>query len=179
VRLLTVTSPEEAARVAGDVVEVYRAAFAAPPYSEGEEEVAAFAGRLPVDAARADFKLVLVLDAGDIAGFAYGYTGRRGGRLVDLVYERAPLDIARQWAGGHWELVDLAVHPDAQGRGLGGALHDALLDGLPHDRALLMTHREDSAGRRLYLRRGWQVLMDVLDREYSLLGLDLAARKRL
>lgn len=177
-RLLTVTSAEEAARVGGELVDVYRAAFAAPPYSEGEEEVARFAERVAVDAAREDFKLVLALDAGSVAGFAYGYTGGRGQRLVDLVYERAPLEIARQWAGGHWELVDLAVHPDAQGRGLGGALHDALLDGLPHDRALLMTHRADSAGRRLYLRRRWQVLMDVLDGEFSLLGLDLAARKR-
>jgi hypothetical protein len=38
-------------------------------------------------------------------------------------------------------------------------MHDALLEGLPHERALLQTDAEpDSAGQRLYRRRGWQVI---------------------
>ena len=72
-----------------------------------------------------------------------------------------------------FEFVELAVRPDSQRRGIGGGLHDALLAGLPHHRALLSTWREERPARRLYLKRGWQVLQEELDASSSLLGKDL------
>ena len=113
---------------------------------------------------------------GRILGFAYGYTGRRGQWWSDQVAERVPRELAERWLDGHFEFVELAVHPDHQRQGLGGALHDALLDDLPHARALLSTWTEDYPARLLYLNRGWQVLEQELWENASLLGLDLTAR---
>jgi GNAT superfamily N-acetyltransferase len=76
------------------------------------------------------------------------------------------------------ELAELAVLRDHRGRGVGGALHDALLAGLPHRGALLSTHREETAARRLYLGRGWRVLWEELDGKSSLLGLELPRSAR-
>ena len=58
------------------------------------------------------------------------------------------------------------------------ALHDTLLSGLPNPRALLTTWSYDTPARRLYLRRGWRVLVQELSYEWesSLFGLDLTAR---
>ena len=92
--------------------------------------------------------------------------------------ERVPQELEDEWLGGHFEFVELAVDPDHQGRGLGAALHDALLAGLPHARALLSTWRDERPARRLYLTRGWTVLQEELDASSSLLGLDLRILRR-
>lgn len=57
------------------------------------------------------------------------------------------------------EFVELAVLPSHQGRGIGGQLHDTLLAGLPHQRALLATADDaTTAAVHLYTKRGWQRL---------------------
>jgi hypothetical protein len=55
-------------------------------------------------------------------------------------------------------------------------VHDLLLEGLPHERALLTTYREDGPATRLYQRLGWQPLAD-LTQTTTLYGLDLRARR--
>ncbi|WP_122939572.1 GNAT family N-acetyltransferase [Brachybacterium sp. EE-P12] len=107
---------------------------------------------------RAEFRLVTAELGGELAGFAWGYTGQRGQWWADRVAGVLG-DAADAWVGGHWEFVELAVHPEHRRRGLGGLLHDALLEGLPHGRALLQTDEApDGAGHSLYRRRGWQVI---------------------
>jgi ribosomal protein S18 acetylase RimI-like enzyme len=159
-----------------EVVEVYRAAFGQPPYHEDEDAVARFRDeQLPAHADREGFRCVLTREEGRVVGFAYGYTGRRGQWWTDYVAERVPQEVAQAWLDGHFEFVELAVHPDHQGRGIGSALHDALLTDLPHERALLSTWRQDTPARRLYLNRGWHVLQQRLDASSSLLGRRLPA----
>jgi len=85
---------------------------------------------------------------------AYGYTGELGQWWSDRVAERAPQPVVVEWLGGHFEFVELAVDPRWQGRGLGCALHDALLLDLPHSRALLTTYRDDRPAPRLVVRTG-------------------------
>ncbi|MGP9538558.1 GNAT family N-acetyltransferase [Brachybacterium sp. AOP43-C2-M15] len=110
---------------------------------------------------RDDFRLVTAVSAGELLGFGWGYTGQRGQWWSDVVAEALGAGDA-DWVGGHFELVELAVRPAQQGRGLGGALHDALLDDLPHSRTLLQTDADArGAGHRLYRRRGWSVLGDL------------------
>jgi GNAT superfamily N-acetyltransferase len=139
-----------------EVVDVYREAFGASPYSEGEAEVARFADEvLPRDAARAGFRCVVARDGGAVVGFAYGYTGAPGQWWHDWVVSLLDAAVAEEWMAGAFELVELAVRPAAQGRGTGGRLHDAVLAGLPHRTAVLSTQDEDTPARRLYLRRGW------------------------
>lgn len=107
---------------------------------------------------REDFRLVTAELDGELAGFAWGYTGERGQWWSDRV-AAALDDAADDWVGGHWEFVELAVHPEHRRHGIGGLLHDSLLDGLPHHRALLQTDADPhGAGHSLYRRRDWRVL---------------------
>jgi ribosomal protein S18 acetylase RimI-like enzyme len=127
-----------------ELVDVYRTAFAAPGYDETEESVEHFRDeRLATHTSRDGFRCVTVRFGERLAGFGYGYTGELGQWWSDQVAERAPRTMVDEWLGGHFEFVELAVDPRWQGRGLGCALHEALLLDLPQQRALLTTYRDD------------------------------------
>lgn len=165
--------PDEALRRAAQMGAVYHAAFA--PYGEDDETAALFRDRsLPTHAGRDDFRCVVAVDDDALVGFGYGYRGARGQYWTDRVADLAPADVATAWLGGHFEVVELAVLPDAQGQGIGTALHDELLAGLPHPAALLSTWQQDTPARRLYLRRGWEPLAELPDA--TLMGLRLPLR---
>jgi GNAT superfamily N-acetyltransferase len=158
-----------------DLVDVYRDAFSAPGYDETPDDVERFRTGLPRHAARDGFRLAVAsLPDGGLVGFAYGYTGESGQWWTDRLLDRVPDDIVDEWVGGHFEFVELAVRPAQQGRGIGKDLHDALLDGLPHRRALLGTWPDDRPARRLYVRAGWRDLAPI-DDDSTLMGLDLRA----
>ena len=130
-----------------------------PGYDEPEEAVERFRReQLPAHAARPGFRCATLHLAGTVAGFAYGYTGERGQWWTDTVAARVPAALADEWLGGHFELVEVAVAPEHQGRGFGAALVDGLLLGLPHDRALLTTYDDERPAPRLYRRLGWELL---------------------
>ena len=108
--------------------------------------------------ARDDYRLATAYDDDRLVGFSWGYTGQRGQFWSDLVLDRlgSPLE---DWVGGHFEFVELAALPDVRGQGVGGRLHDALLAGLPHQRALLGTEDDPTTPAvRLYRNRGWRRL---------------------
>ena len=154
----------ELAPIRDQIVAVYAAAFGPPPYNETAANVADFAETLAWHAKRTDFRCCVARtgDYGPIEGFAYGFTGRRGQWWTEVVARAMPPEMAEEWLGGHFELTDLAVHPRAQGHGIGGRLHDALLEGLPHRRVLLSTIQQETVAQRLYRRRGWVVLVPEL-----------------
>ena len=110
-------------------------------------------------AVREGFRLARVRVAGDLVGFAYGYTGRRGQWWTDHVAEALGPELAEEWLDGHFELVSIGVLPAYRGRGLGARLLDEVTDGLPNERWLLTTTADETdPARRLYAGRGWQVL---------------------
>jgi GNAT superfamily N-acetyltransferase len=126
--------------------------------------------------ARDGFRLARTYDRQGLAGFAYGYTGEHGQWWTDQVAGRAPAHVVEEWVGGHLELVELAVDPGCQGRGYGTALHDAVLLGTGHDRALLTTWAGDRPASRLYPRLGWTLLHPRVFDDSDLWGLDLRSR---
>jgi ribosomal protein S18 acetylase RimI-like enzyme len=153
---------------------VYARTFGAPGYDEPLEAAQRFQEeQLPRHAGRDGFRCVVARRGETMLGFAYGYTGERGQFWSDWVAGRVPEQITDAWVGGHFEFVELAVDPGEQGHGIGGALHDALLVGLPHERALLSTYRDDRPAPRLYRRRGWELLFEGLDNNSDLYGLKL------
>lgn len=104
---------------------------------------------------RSGYRLAVAHDDGRLIGFAWGYTGERGQYWSDFITRELGSKVSG-WVGGHFEFVELAVTPEARGRGIGGQLHDALLANLDHRRALLATSSSpDDPAVRLYSSRGW------------------------
>jgi ribosomal protein S18 acetylase RimI-like enzyme len=174
VSLRVCTDADEVLTVLDDIVAVYRSAFTGPGQDESEADVVRFRDhQLPVHARREGFRCVLAYRGDEMVGFTYGYTGRRGQWWTDAVLERVPAGVAEEWLDGHFELVELAVSPSEQGQGLGAALVGTLLDGLPHDRALLTTYRDDRPAPRLYRRLGWQRIAEAALEDSDLWGIRL------
>lgn len=162
-------------------VTVYREAFAAPPYNEDAAAAVSFGNRLLLHATRDGFRCVVArADAQPVVGFAYGYTLASGQWWYDVL--RAHLDqaVQQRWLRDCFDLIDLAVQPSAQGQGLGGRLHDALLADLPHRRALLATYPAETPALQLYRKRGWVLVRDAFfapgNVSRMLLGLELPRR---
>ncbi|MGI8483907.1 MAG: hypothetical protein ACR2OU_06555 [Thermomicrobiales bacterium] len=125
------------------------------------------------------FRGLLAEDAnGMVVGFTYGYQSQAGQWWHDLV--RSSLEAAHHadWLDDAFEFVELAVAPDVQGQHIGGRLHDALLLDVPGRTALLSTLPGDTPATRLYLARGWIVLVHDFryfpaGEEVFLMGLEL------
>ena len=176
---ISAMEPRAVLAEADEFADLYARVFGAPGYDEPPEAAQRFREeQLPRHVEREGFRCVVARRGERLVGFAYGYTGQRGQWWSDYVAERAPGYIAERWVGGHFEFVELAVDPDEQGRGIGPALHDALLAGLTHARALLTTYRDDRPAPRMYRRLGWELLVDGLDNHNDLYGLDLKAHNQ-
>ncbi|MCW2831940.1 MAG: hypothetical protein JWP31_2632, partial [Aeromicrobium sp.] len=156
---------------------VYLAAYGDASLPESVHDAQNFVdSTLTRHARRSGFRLVVAETAGTVSGYGYGFTGRRGQFWSDWLAGAAPHDVVETWVGEHFELVDLVVHPQFRGHGVSGLLLDQLLDGLPHDRALLATAPDGGPAARLYAGRGWTVLVPEIDGAKALHGLDLSAR---
>jgi ribosomal protein S18 acetylase RimI-like enzyme len=164
--------------LSGQLVEVYSAAFGEPPYNEPPAAGERFADSLRVHSRRRGFAMRVAEDSGgEVVGFAYGYRAAPGQWWHDRVAGSLDPRAAARWLTGAFELVELAVRPDDQRRGLGGALHDALIDSAPdHSTAVLSTLDADTPARRLYRRRGWRpigALPPTRIGRFVVMGLDL------
>jgi ribosomal protein S18 acetylase RimI-like enzyme len=108
---------------------------------------------------RSGFRLARAYDADALVGFAYGYTGEHGQWWTDNALKVLDPDTAEAWLGGHFELVSIGVLDAARRGGIGRRLMQILLEGLPHERLLLMTSADPSdPARQLYASEGWHVL---------------------
>jgi GNAT superfamily N-acetyltransferase len=98
-----------------------------------------------------------------IIGFAYGFHGADGQWWHDLV--RSALanaggrDFAQQWMAESFEVAEVHVRPDYQGRGIGRAMVPALLHPRLERTALLSTQDTESRARRLYRGLGFTDLV--------------------
>lgn len=136
-------------------------------------------GIFPRHAGRAGFRLVAAEDwEGDLVGFAYGYLGAPGQWWHDVVARALSREARRRWlAPGHFELAELHVAPDHRLRGIGGALHDEVLEGV--SLAVLSTQSDNRPAHALYEGRGWTVVLPELDfgsgRPFAILGREAPA----
>jgi ribosomal protein S18 acetylase RimI-like enzyme len=136
--------------------------------------------RLKRHAARRDFRFLAALTGQDeLVGFVYGYTGAPGQWWYDRVARGLDRTARRRWLDpGHFEFTELAVRPDAQGRGIGSQLHDAVLEDLPHARAMLSALADNDRVVAFYRRRGWELVLPRLRfepgrPEFAIMGKEL------
>jgi len=122
-------------------------------------------------ASRGGYRLACAFADDQVVGFAWGYTGQRGQYWSDLVADSLGPELAERWVGGHFEFVELGVHPDFRRQGVGRQLHDRLLEGI-NGRALLASSSDGAdAAVRLYEQSGWRTL-GALSAEKRIMGRD-------
>ena len=110
---------------------------------------------------RRGYQGFVALNTGRLVGFAYGYTGDPGQYWYDKVWAAMTPQQRAEWLEPeHFEFVELAVHPEWQGQGMGGRLHDLLLEGRSEPVALLTVRADNAPALHLYRNRGWEVVLD-------------------
>lgn len=174
-------SPEGFVAARREIAEVYRRAFAEHQYPHPDREVVRFRNVLNRHAERSGFRCKIAQDGRGLVGVAYGYTGSGGQWWHDVVAAALPSDEAERWLGDCFEVVELHLMPEAQGRGVGGRLHDELLGDLPHSTAALSTLDAETRALHLYKKRGWVPLLTDFAfpggaKPFIIMGLDLTIR---
>lgn len=175
-----VVSPSDVESLKADLAEIYLQAFQDPPYSKSQSEVGDFLHFLPIHSVQPGFRMIIATDTEKekAVGFTYGRTANKEHPWHAAV--EAPLQAAGpgKWLKSAFQIVEMAVVPTAQKQGIGGRLHDRLLEGLPHRRAVLTTIAAESIADRLYSSKGWKVLLEEINvpghpRTYRVMGLEL------
>jgi len=167
-------TPDDLTRRLDDVINVYGQAMGYP-----RDLLEARRGYIAGHVRRYGFQAVATLDPNDVLlGFGYGYTSGSGQWWHDQVRNALPRAARKVWLADCFEVVELHVHPTAQGHGLGAAQLHALL-GMAHGKTTLLSTPEAdeqiSRAWRLYRRFGF---VDVLrhfhfpgdDRPFAILG---------
>jgi ribosomal protein S18 acetylase RimI-like enzyme len=118
--------------------------------------------RLPLHVGCDDFVFLVAREAGELVGFAYGYTGAYGQWWTERVALSLTPEQRDQWLDPpHYEVVELHVRPSRQRSGIGSRLLAQLLTRQPHERALLSTQRGSRKARSFYAKNGWVELAEV------------------
>ncbi len=133
---------------------------------------------LPRHGTRDGFRFLGAFADDRVVGFVYGYRGASGQWWHDRVAAALGPDGTERWLPpGHFEFTELHVRPEYRRRGIGGSLHDALLEGLEAPTTVLSTQTDNEPAIALYLGRGWQVIVPYLDfgsgRPFLIMGRDL------
>jgi ribosomal protein S18 acetylase RimI-like enzyme len=166
------------AELIGQIVDVWANAHGLARVSATRRE---FGGdRVPRHAGRDGFRFFGAFGPrARLLGFVYGYTGAPGQWWYDRVARALDARSRATWLEApHFELTELAVDPAHQGQGIGTRLHDAVLEGPPHDRAVLSALSDNARVIRFYEERGWRVLIPELRFEqgrplFAILGKEL------
>jgi ribosomal protein S18 acetylase RimI-like enzyme len=143
---------------------VYKAAMNPP-----ERQLAGRETIMERHAANPDFRALAAVDPGSgagIAGFCYGFHGLPGQWWHDIVaaalasIERAHGDgDGMAWLADSFEVAELHVMPQWQGRGIGRALLLELASSRPERTAVLSTQDAESRAKRLYRSVGFTDLI--------------------
>jgi ribosomal protein S18 acetylase RimI-like enzyme len=109
------------------------------------------------------FRGLVAVTRGTIVGVGYGFRGAAGQWWHDMVESAitaaAGREAARAWIADSFEVGELHVHPDHQGRGIGRELLLSLADGRPERTVVLSTRDAESRARRLYRSVGFADLL--------------------
>jgi ribosomal protein S18 acetylase RimI-like enzyme len=134
-------------------------------------------------AASPEFRAIVALDGDQsVAGFIYGFHGETGQWWHDMVAGAlATTDGAIAWLTDSFEIAELHVLPQWQGKGIGRSLLLTVASGRKERTAVLSTHDRESAARRLYRSSGFTDLLTGFrfsggDPAYAVMGAVLPLR---
>jgi GNAT superfamily N-acetyltransferase len=144
--------PDRLGELSREVHELYRRCFAEPPWSESPAKFDEYPARLAKQLTKPGVSGVIAQHGAALAGVVYGWPAPDPLPADDPFYVTLPAAIHHLLRGPALEVVELMVHPDHRGRGIGAALLDRLVSG--HRTAWLCTHPHAPA-TRLYERAGW------------------------
>jgi ribosomal protein S18 acetylase RimI-like enzyme len=165
-RLVPFTSQQLGVRLQ-EALQLYVTAMGYPP-GTAQQRAPMWVGHM----SRPGWRCLAALDGEDrMLGVAYGYLGAPRQWWHEQVHKGLATVLApavvQHWLAGYFELTELHVLPQAQGRGLGEALLRALLtEPAPAQRVLLSTPEGPTRAWRLYLRMGFRELL----RDYCFAG---------
>jgi ribosomal protein S18 acetylase RimI-like enzyme len=170
--------------LAGPRLDEALAVFAAAlGYRRADAPVASFADALRRHTRLCGFRAFGALDSSErLVGFSYGYTSVPGLWWREQIARSLSAEQREYWLADAFELAELHVHPTAQGRHLGGRLHDRLVQTQSHSKALLSVMHRSERARQLYRSRGWETLVEDIrfstepGTPFSLLGLRRVSR---
>jgi ribosomal protein S18 acetylase RimI-like enzyme len=147
-------SPAELTNRLDDVIAVYGLAMGYP-----QDLLTTRKGYMGSHVNRREFRAVASFDDNDVLlGFGYGYLSEPGQWWHDQVRGAIRRDQRMGWLADCFEVVELHVHPAAQGQGLGATQLRMLLGMANHKTTLLSTPEADEATSRawrLYRRFGY------------------------
>lgn len=123
-------------------------------FNETDEQE--FAARIVRHMGYEGFKGVAAINkAGEVVGFSYGYTSLKGQFYHDLLAKALSSEDGQLWLTDCFEFVELSVHSDYRGKGLGTLLHNDVLRNVPHKTSVLTTQVDNTAARIMYKKLGW------------------------
>ena len=139
-------------------IAVYGEAFAQPPYNDPDRGAEIRTRMLDVHGVRKGFRAFVAVSEGErVVGMIYGYHSAPGQWWRDTVAKAIGRDLEREWLSDSYEVVEVAVAPAWQGRGVGRALIWELLQGREEATSVLST-RTDSRAHELYSRLGFETI---------------------
>lgn len=128
--------------------------------------------------------LAAVTASEEVVGFSYGFHGESGQWWHDMVAGALAAGGSGDkagWLADSFEVAELHVLPEWQGRGIGHSLLVSLTSGRPEETAVLSTHDAESRARRLYRSVGFTDLLRGFrfsggDPAYAVMGAVLPLR---
>lgn len=147
----------EGARSIRDIVEaVFRGAYwedieSGDPFDTPE----AFMGRFEAYASSPLLDLVVVFEAGEPVGQAWGWPLAAGSRWWEGLDHEPEPGFTAEDGTRTFALSEIMVVKDHTGQGIAHALHDALLHGRREQRATLLAEPDNVTAYRAYVRWGW------------------------
>lgn len=136
-RIETITDPEALSTHIDQIVAVYHAAFAQPPYNETTEAAQSIRVQVQRHATYPGFAACVACEGERLVGFVCGTDNLPGQWWYDRVAPALREEQREASFDGAFVVIGLAVHPDSQRHGVGGKLLDSLLDAVPFPRAVL------------------------------------------
>jgi ribosomal protein S18 acetylase RimI-like enzyme len=134
---------------------LYDQVFSQPPFHWTDEESQHHRDLLASLMKEPSFGIATAETGDQLVGFAYGYTLRPDTQWWQNYLEPVPDEVAHEWPGRTFALIDLAVDERWRGHGLGRKLTEVLLASRTEQRATLSVQPTATGTQAFYVHLGW------------------------